>query len=618
MAPIQLSNQHKRILVIDGGGFRGLGSLIVIDSIMKTVASRSRKPLLPCEVFDLICGTSTGGLIAILLGRLGLDCATAIQIYKDLAISVCGTEERAFWEKLLRSIDGSLEAKSYEDALAEVIQKYTGVTDTAMVTLKSGGEVVGHGTTNTFVTVTSDAPTYNNRIHCIRSYPSTVRPPPPSGHQWLIREAARGTVASRVFMSPLFVSKYGYRDAGFAGFNNPVALVPNEIQELYPNDQISVIVSIGSGLTGFTPPHPRREWAVTDQFAAAFVDKIMSKLPSSMGDQDTLRRNALFLVKQFVTLSVDTEITQIQMAQKFSSKGTYVRLNPPLGIPEIDLADCFRTDEVESTVRAWLHSEGKASIADIAVGLVDLNTQPIKIDEASLIVPPSPPPDTVNPGYNPQLDERRPDNMMDYLRNYHVFFVIDDSGSMEGDRWSEARDALLEIADHALKQNVEEIDLMFFNDTTVYRGVKGAGAIEAIFMAVKPDGLTPTGATLQRVLNEHITTLDRAVGGPGYHAVRPLDIIVLTDGVPTDDPKTVLVDAVARMKTSKHHPNAVGVQIVQIGDESDAVPVLKSLMHGDVGNIVDTVPYNGRLTPQKLERILLGGLHPNIRAMIAV
>jgi len=24
----------------------------------------------PCEVFDLICGTSTGGLIAIMLGRL--------------------------------------------------------------------------------------------------------------------------------------------------------------------------------------------------------------------------------------------------------------------------------------------------------------------------------------------------------------------------------------------------------------------------------------------------------------------------------------------------------------------------------------------------------------------
>lgn len=27
-------------------------------------------PLRPCDVFDLICGTSTGGLIALMLGRL--------------------------------------------------------------------------------------------------------------------------------------------------------------------------------------------------------------------------------------------------------------------------------------------------------------------------------------------------------------------------------------------------------------------------------------------------------------------------------------------------------------------------------------------------------------------
>jgi patatin-like phospholipase/acyl hydrolase len=34
------------------------------------------KPPLPCEYFDLICGTSTGGLIAIMLGRLRMVCKT--------------------------------------------------------------------------------------------------------------------------------------------------------------------------------------------------------------------------------------------------------------------------------------------------------------------------------------------------------------------------------------------------------------------------------------------------------------------------------------------------------------------------------------------------------------
>lgn len=33
--------------------------------------------------------------------------------------------------------------------------------------------------------------------------------------------------------------------------------------------------------------------------------------------------------------------------------------------------------------------------------------------------------------------------------------------------------------------------------------------------------------------------------------------------------------------------------------------------------MVDTVPYDGVLTPERLERILLGGLHPNVRALIS-
>jgi patatin-like phospholipase/acyl hydrolase len=48
----------------DGGGIRGLSSLYVIQSIMKALESKvgdSAPPLRPCEYFDLIAGTSTGG-----------------------------------------------------------------------------------------------------------------------------------------------------------------------------------------------------------------------------------------------------------------------------------------------------------------------------------------------------------------------------------------------------------------------------------------------------------------------------------------------------------------------------------------------------------------------------
>jgi patatin-like phospholipase/acyl hydrolase len=67
-----------RVLALDGGGVRGLSSLLIVEGIMREVLrikvqkrqATEDDPLpLPCEYFDLICGTSTGGLIAIMLGR---------------------------------------------------------------------------------------------------------------------------------------------------------------------------------------------------------------------------------------------------------------------------------------------------------------------------------------------------------------------------------------------------------------------------------------------------------------------------------------------------------------------------------------------------------------------
>ena len=86
----------RRILVIDGGGMRGLAPLLVIDAIMKELSTRNGRALLPCQVFDLICGTSVGGLISILIGRLGLDCQTAINIYETAVKKLFGEKGDAW------------------------------------------------------------------------------------------------------------------------------------------------------------------------------------------------------------------------------------------------------------------------------------------------------------------------------------------------------------------------------------------------------------------------------------------------------------------------------------------------------------------------------------------
>jgi patatin-like phospholipase/acyl hydrolase len=48
-----------RLLAIDGGGVRGLSSLIILEQLMETVDPDS--PPKPCDYFDMIGGTNTGG-----------------------------------------------------------------------------------------------------------------------------------------------------------------------------------------------------------------------------------------------------------------------------------------------------------------------------------------------------------------------------------------------------------------------------------------------------------------------------------------------------------------------------------------------------------------------------
>ena len=178
---------------------------------------------------------------------------------------------------------------------------------------------IGHHSLQTFVTVMSDAPTYDNRVHCIRSYPTRFRTSP-VGHHWLIREAMRGTVASPVFMSPLYISKFGFRDSGFSGFNNPTELALLEFNELWPNEKPGIVISIGTDFSSLAPQRPRREWAVTDQYAQMYVHQVIERLPSSVQASDAMRKNALNVVKQLVALAVDSEIVHSKASSAIPEK----------------------------------------------------------------------------------------------------------------------------------------------------------------------------------------------------------------------------------------------------------------------------------------------------------
>ena len=78
------------LLSLDGGGIRGLSSLIILKQVLENVAIENDwdEAPKPCDYFNMICGTSTGGLIAIMLGRLEMAIDECMKAYIELSSNI--------------------------------------------------------------------------------------------------------------------------------------------------------------------------------------------------------------------------------------------------------------------------------------------------------------------------------------------------------------------------------------------------------------------------------------------------------------------------------------------------------------------------------------------------
>jgi patatin-like phospholipase/acyl hydrolase len=63
-----------RLLALDGGGVRGLSTLQILKQLMDTIDPES--PPKPCDYFDMIGGTSTGGFVVTALPNAPLTRST--------------------------------------------------------------------------------------------------------------------------------------------------------------------------------------------------------------------------------------------------------------------------------------------------------------------------------------------------------------------------------------------------------------------------------------------------------------------------------------------------------------------------------------------------------------
>lgn len=103
--------------------------LIIIQELMHRTfveiegrAPRRQEIPKPCDHFDLICGTGTGGLIAIMLGRLRLDLETCKEVYVRMTRKVFETDKTIAGIPYRSTL---FKASKLEEAIRECVREHT-------------------------------------------------------------------------------------------------------------------------------------------------------------------------------------------------------------------------------------------------------------------------------------------------------------------------------------------------------------------------------------------------------------------------------------------------------------------------------------------------------------
>jgi predicted acylesterase/phospholipase RssA len=105
------------LLCLDGGGVRGLSTLLILKRLMESI--NPSNPPKPCDYFDMIGGTSTGGLIALMLGRLAMPVDEAIAAYIALAPKIFTKVHHRV--TLRGEIQGRFDHTAIEDGVRQLV-----------------------------------------------------------------------------------------------------------------------------------------------------------------------------------------------------------------------------------------------------------------------------------------------------------------------------------------------------------------------------------------------------------------------------------------------------------------------------------------------------------------
>lgn len=235
-----------RVLSIDGGGIRG----IIPSLVLAELERRAGRPA--ADLFDLVAGTSTGGILALALTQPGPDgrpAHTAEQL-----VELYETEgPRIFSRDLLqriRSVDGLIDEKYSAKGLESALQRY--LHDTRLP----------DALTSVLVT----------------AYDTTAREPVllRRGDDLAMRDAARATAAAPTYFEPLPLRMEGRERSLIDGgvfATNPAMLAYAEVARTHPGAEVALL-SIGTGQLTRPLPYERvRRWGLLE-WARPIIDVV--------------------------------------------------------------------------------------------------------------------------------------------------------------------------------------------------------------------------------------------------------------------------------------------------------------------------------------------------------
>ncbi|KAG5795043.1 hypothetical protein H9Q69_005886 [Fusarium xylarioides] len=324
-----LNEEGICMLSLDGGGVRGLSSLYVLKRIMDGHnAERKRlgqSPQKPADIFDLIGGTSTGGLIAIMLGRLRMEVDECISAYNDLIKVVFNDKARVHQSKV--SLLGQTQARFDSGGLKAAIEK----------TLKDRG------------LSPTDSMVNRPEPDCKISYASHK-----SSLSATICQAARATSAATTFFNPVSIGGMKFVD-GALGANNPVDQVEEEAMEIWCQRTgnlkplLKCFISIG---TGILPTYN-----IDDR-----IDKFVGTLAKMATDAEKTAEASMKRWRQQL------------------DEGRYFRFNVNHGLQTVGMKEYKKTKEIQTATNKYLDSQVQSFWVQRCVDNLILKKKPTGLD----------------------------------------------------------------------------------------------------------------------------------------------------------------------------------------------------------------------------------------------